>query len=198
MIPPARLLARVERRHAGGRDGGVEQPDPGAEHDHAGHQRAVAVPASSREKSNGPERDAGRAGRDASLGADPPVQRPGDERRRAANVPISGSIPTPGCGRPSSRAPLVMNCGRYSSAAKKIADISSTATQAARRNPVAITSPGTRASSPARRSIGRTRRAGRPPARQQAEDAGRSSPVVDLVEREQQRDEADRERATPA
>src|SRR5207344_461051 len=69
-----------------------------------------------------------------------------------ANVPIIGNKPTPDAAAeyPST---LVMNCGKYSSAAKKIADISSVAMQAGRKARFLSTSLGTSAIAPARRSI---------------------------------------------
>ena len=72
-------------------------------------------------------------------------------KETAANVPIIGTSPAP---EPNAENPssLIMNCGRYSSAAKKIADISSTTTADDANPRSAIMSAGIRAFAPARRS----------------------------------------------
>ena len=70
--------------------------------------------------------------------------------------------------------------------------------QEARKLSLRITARGTRARLPARRSIG-TKAATRIAADRQQRDHPRvaPAPVVDLVERDQQRDQADRERRDP-
>ena len=89
-------LRFVDRGDPGGGRGRVEAADPDPEHDHADDQRAVARAGVDQREEERRDGDAGGAEDRQRLGAEPVVERPGDEGDERRRWPRKGSIPTPG------------------------------------------------------------------------------------------------------